>query len=91
MRMKRRVTVEIEHRELTLTAEQDPVVGRQLAARPTACPVCGSLEIVSLAQALAKPRFTAELLEANGAPSHVHLGRSPSGDLWICAESLHCR
>lgn len=82
------MTVEIEHRELTLTAGPEMMFRPQFAAWPRACPTCGSTRILSLAEALAVPGFTQNLLDVVGTASHVHLGRSRDGKWWICRDSL---
>lgn len=89
MQRKRRVMVEIEHRELTLTSSRNPIVWPPSAAAPPACPVCGAHRLLSLAEALSEPGFAHELLDCGRAVTHLHLGRSPGGDWWICGESLH--
>jgi hypothetical protein len=89
MRKIRRVTVEIEHREVTLTSGRSPMVWSPDAARPDACPVCGSPRILSLVEALTEPGFIQELLDFSSSADRVHLGRSLGGEYWICGESLH--
>lgn len=61
--------------------------GRQ--PRPAVCPTCGAAAIVSLPQALADPMFTLQLLEQSAAGCPIHLGRGPSGEWWVCQESIH--
>jgi len=89
MQRKRRVMVEIEHRELTLTSSRSPMMWSPEVPPPAACPVCGAHRLLSLAQALTEPGFTQELLDFSRSAARLHLGRSPAGDWWICGESLH--
>jgi hypothetical protein len=51
------------------------------------CPTCGSSSVVLLAEAL--PGLDLTLLKAETADGRVHLHRSPSGEWWICKQSLH--
>jgi hypothetical protein len=51
------------------------------------CPTCGSLGMVLLAEALPGLDLTLPHQDIDG--SCVHLHRSPSGEWWVCKQSLH--
>jgi hypothetical protein len=101
MRKTRKVTLQIEHQEISLStvkaaaAHPSPRPSRQPApiavafGLPSACPECGSASILPLASALAEPGFTLELLQKSVAGRRLHLGQTPSGEWWVCRQSLH--
>jgi hypothetical protein len=53
------------------------------------CPTCGSRSMVLLAEALPGRDLTLPPQDIDG--SCVHLHRSPSGEWWVCKQSLHGR
>jgi hypothetical protein len=58
---------------------------------PSTCPACGSARVLSLATALAEQGFTLELLEKSAAGRRIHMGQSPSGEWWVCRQSLQTK
>lgn len=97
VKRKRKVRLEIEHREITLVTGPGGLAtpnapgawkpGRQV--RPAVCPTCGATGILLLPQALTDPVFTQQLLQQSAAGCPIHLGRLPSGEWWVCNESIH--
>jgi hypothetical protein len=53
------------------------------------CPTCGSRSMGLLAEAL--PGLDSNLPQQGIDGSCVHLHRSPSGEWWVCKQSLHGR
>ena len=51
------------------------------------CPTCGSQSMVLLAEVL--PGLDTTLLRQGDEGSSVHLHRFPSGEWWVCKQSLH--
>jgi hypothetical protein len=96
----RKVTLQIEHREISFSTlkaatrpAQRPSRSAPLAALgsglPSHCPACGSGDILPLAEALAEPDFNLELLQQSVAGRRIHLGQTSAGLWWVCRESLH--
>lgn len=96
MKKKRKVTVEIEHQEISFSAGSGGVVppgarkGRDLG-RPLTCPTCGGAVLLTLAEAMAEPGFAKAMLERNPAGTGLHIGRSGSGEWWVCRGSIRDR
>jgi hypothetical protein len=103
VRKTRKVTLQIEHRELSIstvkggTARPSQRSARQapLAALgsglPFGCPTCGAGEVLPLAEALTEPDFNLELLQQSVAGRRIHLGQTPAGVWWVCRQSLHSK
>jgi len=93
VRKKRRVTLQIEHREISVSAGTggNAVPERtsgQEADYPASCPNCGSADLISLSEAIADPALNRELMRHSAGGDGIHLGPSPSGRWWICRKSL---
>jgi hypothetical protein len=100
VRKTRKVTLQIEHREISLSTVKGGVArpsqrpARQPARTacepgiPSTCPACGAARVLPLAAALAEPGFTLELLQQSVAGRRIHLGQTPSGEWWVCKLSL---
>jgi len=99
VRSKRRVELHIEHREISVFAGTgaspaqpvDPV--RQDAAGPLpakhrTCPTCGSQDVILLTDAVSSPRTDLAALNLGMQNGRVHFHLDPSGEWWICTESL---
>ena len=101
--MRRRIEIHIERRELSLllrpaeerVTESPPVVEGDRARchpppghAPEACPVCGSTELLSLADAAGLASFDPRSLQSKIQEGEAHLHCSPSGDWWICTKFL---
>lgn len=99
MRKKRRVTVEIEHREISFSAGPGGIAPqgarkeRELvrATRPLTCPTCSGEVVLSLAEAMAEPGFTQAMLERRAAGTGLHMGQFGSGEWWVCKGSIQGR
>jgi hypothetical protein len=59
-----------------------------LQVRPTACPTCGSPDLVLLTDAIAHAHLALATLNQGMQDGSVHFHRSPSGEWWICTKSL---
>lgn len=99
MRKKRRVELHIEHREISIFAGT-ALSGRTIDARPSdttgplevrraSCPTCGSSDLVLLTDAVTNLRLDLAVLNQRMQDGSVHLHRAPSGEWWICTQSLH--
>jgi hypothetical protein len=97
LKKRRRVELHIEHREITLfagpggvTVQQAPrpVVNPASIALSPACPICGSSQLLPLADAVSSPGIDLRVLQQGMENGSVHLHRSPDGAWWICTESL---
>jgi len=101
LKKKRRVELHIEHREITVFAGPGGMAGQQsprAACSPQAspgtlalshsCPVCGSLQLLPLAETVSSPGIDLRVLQQGMADGSVHLHRSPDGAWWICTASL---
>jgi hypothetical protein len=99
VRRKRRVELHIEHREISVFAGTGPyptppinistLDGAGLSqARQSACPTCGSSELVLMTDAVTNSRLDLATLNQGMQNGSVHFHRSPSGEWWICTRSL---
>jgi hypothetical protein len=100
VRKKRRVELHIEHREISVFAGTGTAGGQPvdlansdgtglLHVRHTACPTCGSADLVLLTDAVSNGRLDLATLNQGMQNGSVHFHRSPSGEWWICTKSLH--
>jgi hypothetical protein len=58
-------------------------------SRQSACPTCGSPELVLMTDAVTNSRLDLATLNQGMQNGSVHFHRSPSGEWWICTRSLH--
>ena len=96
---KRRIEVHIEHRELSvfsvfgeMTSEgatRRPSGSGLREMRPETCPVCGSNEMVPLAEGVASAGLAIAAVRDGLANSKFHLQHTDSGAWWVCRPSLH--
>jgi hypothetical protein len=95
MKRKRRVSLQIEHREIALFAsppEPQPGEapgGQPVAARPEKCPVCGAPDMLPLADAVATAALSLAALHEGMQRNRFHLHYSPAGRWWVCKQSLN--
>ncbi len=100
MKRTRRISVEIEHRELfvsvtrsmdaRVTGKGDDEAGASTASTPVpdrSCPVCGSLWLLLLDLSSSPTDDNSARLQALLACG-VHVYCSPSGELWACRQSF---
>jgi hypothetical protein len=94
VKKKKRVEIEIERREISLfvgaagdgklpQAAGAPDRG-QMVARPAACPVCGSANLLPLAEAAGLEEMRNGALQAGVNSGLLHVHRSSSGEWWLC-------
>lgn len=99
MKRKRRVEIQIEHREISIYSGAGPPPGQAvnfsasdgtglMQVRHAACPACGSLDLALLTDAVARARLDLVALNQGMQDGSIHLHRSPSGEWWICNKSL---
>jgi hypothetical protein len=95
LKKRRRVEFHIEHREITvfaggLAAAQSARAGFGASdgLQPHACPVCGSFQLLVLAEAVSSPDMDLRALQQGMQDGSVHMHSSADGAWWICAESL---
>jgi hypothetical protein len=97
VRKKRRVELQIEHREVsiftgpsrqTIDFHQSDTTG-SLQVGHAACPTCGSPELQMLSDAATNFRFDLAALNKGIQDGSIHFHRSHSGEWWICTKSLH--
>jgi hypothetical protein len=99
MSKKRRVEIQIEHREISIFSGRMPSASQSfhppaLQAVPVlqvanlACPTCGSPHLVSLAEAISQVHFDVTDLNQGMQDGRIHYHRSPSGEWWLCSKSL---
>jgi hypothetical protein len=60
-----------------------------LDLRAAVCPTCGSSNLVLLADAITRNQLDLAALNQGMQDGSVHVHRSPSGEWWICTQSLH--
>jgi hypothetical protein len=100
VRSKRRVELYIEHREISvfagagaLPAKPADPAGQDgagpLPAKYSICPTCGSHDVILLTDAVSSPRLDLAALNLGMKNGRVHFHLDPSGEWWICTESLH--
>lgn len=103
MKKKRRVEFQIERREISVFERHSPgqVISGQVIevprsesaghsqTRQTACPTCGSLDLVLLADAVTNSHIDLALLNHRMQAGKIHYHRSSSDEWWICAKSLN--
>lgn len=57
-------------------------------ARPERCPICGSDEMLLLADAVTAASLSVAALKDGLETGRYHLHRSATGEWWICGQSL---
>ena len=100
MRSKRRIELHIEHREISVfavsgalpaqaadPAKQDEAA--DLTAKHRICPTCGSQDVIVLTDAVSSPRMDLAALNLGMQNGRVHFHLAPSGEWWICTQSLY--
>lgn len=92
MKMKRRISIEYRHREVTIAVagsvlhvqDSEP----DAANAPAVCPTCGSLLITVAARTEGDTPYTLDRMSPVLQQSGLHLQVSPTGQLQICQRSL---
>jgi hypothetical protein len=95
---RRRIEVHIEHRELSVFsvfgemtpegAGGKPGGSGLREMRPETCPVCGSTEMVPLAEGVASAGLEMAAVREGLEKSKFHLQHTDSGAWWVCRPSL---
>jgi len=96
----RRVELQIEHREISIFAAPggnipnwpSPTSPEGSGLRHTkieTCPTCGSSEMLLLTEAISPTGAGLANLQHGMEAGTVHLHCSPSGEWWICTQSIH--
>jgi hypothetical protein len=96
----RRVELQIEHREISIFAAPggnipnwpSPTSPEGSGLRHTkieTCPTCGSYEMLLLTEAISPTGAGLANLQHGMEAGTVHLHCSPSGEWWICTQSIH--
>jgi hypothetical protein len=95
MKRVRRISLSVEHREVSVTVAQSAETGepRPLAmpgdaAQAEPCPECGAPWITVAAQAGESGAAGVAGIYRTLQPSGVHMQISPAGELRICSKSL---
>ena len=92
MKMKRRISIEYRHREVTITVEgstlhvQDSEPDAENA--PTGCPTCGSSWITRVAPADGDGPASVDRICRALQQSGLHVQVTPTGQLRICQKSF---
>jgi hypothetical protein len=100
MKKKRRVELQIEHREISFFARTGglmtqaalptgPEVSGLRCVKPNACPTCGSGDLLLLADTIASTGIDLGALQLGVETGKVHVHRSVSSEWWVCLRSLH--
>ncbi len=75
-------------------ATRNPIVDSAMlrpaprGSQPEACPICGSLDMLLLADAIALSKGNAVALKDGLEAGIYHLHCSRSGEWWVCGQSL---
>ena len=96
----RRVELQIEHREISIFAAPgglgskwpsptQPEGSGLRHSKIETCPTCGSSEMLLLTEAISPKGSGLANLQHGMEAGTVHLHRSPSGEWWICSQSIH--
>jgi hypothetical protein len=86
--------IQIERREITVFASSpspaalNAPAGNQPAMRPTNCPVCGASEMLPLSEGVAISGLSVAALSQGIETKQFHLHQTPSGECWVCLQSL---
>ena len=99
MKKRRRVEINIEHREISIFSRQSPQPGQPyrasahdaaaiLRVEPPGCPTCGSPELILLTDAVTRASLDVAALNQGMHEGRIHYHRSDSGQWWLCAKSL---
>jgi len=99
VKTKRRVEIHIERREVSVfagsgvsaelaAASADPRAGGLERIRPAACPACGSADLLPLTEAVVLAGLDVAALQREIDSGRLHLHCSPSGEWWVCGQSL---
>jgi Zn-finger nucleic acid-binding protein len=92
----RRVSIRIEHREVTfsirqtVTAAGEPTAGSDEARgiRPDVCPQCGGPWLPDFQQELRQTPIGLEQLEAVMLSRRLHFHTQADGRFWVCEQSF---
>jgi hypothetical protein len=68
--------------------QASPGASSEMLALSHACPVCGSFQLLPLAETVSSPGIDLRVLQQGMEDGSVHLHRSPDGAWWICTASL---
>jgi hypothetical protein len=91
----RRVSIRIEHREVTFSIRQTVTAGGEpkevdesTAIRPNVCPQCGGPWMPDFQQELRKTPIGLEQLEAVILSRRLHFHTQADGQFWVCEQSF---
>jgi hypothetical protein len=93
MKKKRRVEIQIEHREFSMFAAMGaPQMGHWGSgpeqSKPDTCSTCGSAGMLPLADALLMEGWNAATIQRGVENGSFHLQLAASGQWWLCKQSL---
>jgi hypothetical protein len=92
MRRTKRLSIEVRHREVTITiagsTQQAQVPGPPGTTAVAVCPVCGSPWITIAARIDGDSPANTDRVHSALMQSGLHLQVSPAGQLWICQRSF---
>jgi hypothetical protein len=83
--------IHVARREITVTTTQQSdsmAAAGQESARPLKCPVCGDSEMLLLNEVVAKAGVSIAALRQGLQERQIHIHQSPSGECWVCRQSL---
>ena len=94
MKLVRRISISIEHREISASMTQTGAMPSNFgsgatndAQPPATCPACSGPSFLSAEDALRQGHIDAALLQSALANSRIHFQRQPDGRIWICRHS----
>jgi hypothetical protein len=93
MKRTRRLLIEVEHRQLTVTVRRSAdAVGREAGGRasgkvPATCRICGCPNLLPLGESMARCSGRQADLSLALAAGELHLA-SGGGELWVCERSF---
>jgi hypothetical protein len=91
MKRTRRLSIEVEHREVTVTATTFGGIPRdgqpEASETPLTCPACGSPHLLRLIDAIARNPGSEIALSRALALGRVHIA-SRGSELWLCEPSF---
>jgi hypothetical protein len=94
VRKKRRLELHIERREISVFARPRQVTDLSSAEgadamqmSQTACPTCGSKDLILLTEAVTQKHLDFALLNQGMQEGSIHYHRSNSDEWWICTKS----
>ncbi|MGC2620864.1 MAG: hypothetical protein WA414_17610 [Acidobacteriaceae bacterium] len=95
------MTLNIEHREFSFSTGPGGIAAREAGKGgnlerpgregPATCPACGGAAVLLLPEVLAERGFAQATVERSATGSGLHMGRTPSGEWWVCRDSIEGR